>query len=55
MRNRVWEDAVESRNPVGGNQEKILSQIEDLANLAAAKFWDSRKITCEQVHDAPNL
>ena len=43
MGNGVWEDAVERRDPVGGNEEKILSKVEDFANWRSLQFDGPRR------------
>jgi hypothetical protein len=52
VRDRVGQDTVESRDPVGGHEEEMIAEIENLTHLAAAKFRNAGKIARKQLHDA---
>jgi hypothetical protein len=41
-RDAVGHDAIESGNPVRGDQEQFLAEIENLPDLAAFELFDSR-------------
>jgi len=41
--NRIWENNIEGRKPVGRHEKERVAEIEDLADFAAAEFLYSRK------------
>ena len=50
-RDRVGQDAVEGREPVGGHeQQAVAAQVEDLAHLAGTQFRDAGQIEGRKVH-----
>ena len=42
--NRIWQDDIESGEPVGSDKEQVLPEIENLAHLPAAQFRDSGQV-----------
>jgi hypothetical protein len=47
----IWQNAVEGRYPVGCNKQKILSEIEDFTDFAAAEFLDAGQVAVDEIHD----
>ena len=42
-RNRIWENDVKSRKPIGRDEKQGVAQIKDFADFAAAKLFYSGK------------
>src|SRR5204862_912008 len=42
--NRIGQNHIEGREPIGHDEEKRLAEIENFADFPAAEFFDSRKI-----------
>ena len=49
-RDCCWQDAVEGRNAVGGDNEEAVAEIENLTDFSTAKFFDAGKITFKKGH-----
>jgi hypothetical protein len=52
--NGIGKDAVESRDSVGSDEEQVLAKVKDLADFAAAEFFDAGKIAGKKIHAGEN-
>jgi hypothetical protein len=44
LRNRIRQDDIEGRQPIGGDEEKSVPEVEDFTDFAGAEFGDARKV-----------
>ena len=50
VRNRIRQDAVEGGDAIRRDEQKILAEVKNFTNLAAADFRNPWKIAREKVH-----
>ena len=50
MRDRVWQDAIEGADAVGGDEEQVFTKVKDFADFAAGDFGDFGKIEGKKIH-----
>jgi hypothetical protein len=44
LRNRIGQDDIEGRQPIGGDKEESVAEVEDFTDFAGAEFADARKV-----------
>ena len=44
MRDRIGQDDIESGEPIGGNEEQSVAEVEDFPDFAGTEFGNARQL-----------